>query len=95
MNTLLQRLKTGLNETIRRLETLDTDCCNKDVECALFELRSLLSAVDAKVNRRPHPVLRFGEICPFGKHRVGLSCNACSSCIDIVVEEESVVCNEN
>ena len=95
MDMLLQRLKTGLNKTIRRLETLDPDCYNRDVECALFELKYLLSAVDVKVNRRPHPVLRFGEKCPFGKHRVGLSCNACSSCIDNVIEEESVVCNEN
>lgn len=91
MDMLLQRLKTGLKGTIRRLEALD----NREVECVLFELRDLLSAVDVKVDRRPHPVLRFGERCPFGKHRVGLSCNACSSCIDIVVEEESVVCNES
>lgn len=95
MDMLLQKLKTGLKGTIRRLETLDPDCYNKGVECVLFELRDLLSAVDVKVDRRPHPVLRFGEKCPFSKHRVGLSCNACSSCIDIIVEEESVVCNEN
>jgi len=95
MDMLLQRLKTGLKGTIRKLETLDPDRCNREVECVLFELRDLLSAVDVKIDRRPHPVLRFGEKCPFGKHRVGLSCNACSSCIDIVVEEESVVCNEN
>ena len=94
MEMLLQRLKAGLKGTIKRLETLDSDCCNREVECVLFELRDLLSAVDVKVDRRPHPVLRFGEKCPFGKHRVGLSCNACSSCIDIVVEEDCVVCNE-
>lgn len=91
MDMLLQRLKTGLKGTIRRLEALG----NREVECVLFELRDLLSAVDVKVDRKPHPVFRFGERCPFGKHRVGLSCNACSSCIDIVVEEESVVCNES
>ena len=95
MDMLLQRLKTGLNGVIKRLETLDPDCYNRDVECVLFELKALLSAVDVRVDRKPHAVLRFGEKCPFGKHRVGLSCNACSSCIDIVVSDESVVCNES
>lgn len=98
MDILVQSLKTGLKQLSCMLKGKDSTFRNKEEEEAYYVSVRLLKLVDEYITNKDmckvSRVLVFGDRCPQSRHKAGLSCHACSSCIEVKPEINRVICNE-